>query len=101
MLGRLLGLARCGNTVRVSEHECGTPTHSAKNTHRLKKHAEKILLGEYDFALAEFDRVKHEPCSTQELRFVYRRYMDAISRLTALLGKGEIPAGVSAQIESS
>jgi hypothetical protein len=100
MFGNLLALAHHGNTIRAGDLECSTGTRSAETTYRLNRAAEKILLGEYDLALAEFDRVKHDSCSNQELRLVYGRYMDAITRLTAFLGKGAIPTEVRAPIES-
>ena len=68
-------------------------TRSAKS-----RHAERIMLAEYEAVKAEFDKCRRTPANAAEWDAVCDRCVAALQRLHRFLTNGEIPADVAAKV---
>lgn len=55
---------------------------------------EKLLLAEYETALAEFDRVKEQPDAEPGIHVCVKRYIEATARVRKFLAYGEVPRDI-------
>ena len=84
-----------GRPVQVSSR---IPNEQPLNSRRMRA-AENILLAEFNVATAEFDQVKENPRSPDQIQAICERYIEAARRLRLFLGAGEIPPDVARQFE--